>query len=364
MQPWLSSGTTAPKLSHTATRKPLWTPPRDSTLRCAPQSPGDSPGTRCRRRVHLSVFQICQRALPAGSASSDTWPSLLPPGGTQLSAARQDRRRQTVSPASPGAGRSRVTTTQWSCTLASASTSTAPPRSCRSLENFAPGQLHSTPLGRGPGRGGDPYYLPQPARTGRGPAPADSGESSRITASRVAREAAESGDHEVRPWVGWGLESPVLGGREGWGSPLSPPRGRSRGPSLRYLRLGETGVGLPARLPPSTARPRTVEDPTPLPVSTTGQTQPPGSPAWPTGPGAGASAAPASFSHPGSSCRAAMARGDAPRDRQVGDHVGCGVLGSCGRGQRRAAPLGLSKAQRPVGTTIPVSPPPPVPEPG
>ena len=73
----LSSGTTAPKLSHTATSKPLWTPPRDSTLRCAPQSPGDSPGTRCRRRVHLSVFQICQRALPAPTPG----PPLCLPGG-------------------------------------------------------------------------------------------------------------------------------------------------------------------------------------------------------------------------------------------------------------------------------------------
>lgn len=166
------------------------------------------------------MFQICPRALPAPTPG----PPLCLPGGTQLSAARQDSRRQTVSPASPGAGRARVTT-QWSCTLASASTATAPPPSCRSLENFAPGQLHSTRLGRGPGRGGHPYYLPPPARTGPGPAPADSRESSRITASREARGAVESGDQEVRPRVGWSLESLVLGGREGWGSPLSPPRG-------------------------------------------------------------------------------------------------------------------------------------------
>ena len=73
----LSSGTTAPKLSHTATRKPLWTPSLDSTLRCAPQTPGDSPGTRWRRRVHLFVFQICSRALPAPTSG----PPLCLPGG-------------------------------------------------------------------------------------------------------------------------------------------------------------------------------------------------------------------------------------------------------------------------------------------
>ena len=139
--------------------------------------------------------------------------------------------------------------------------------------------------------------------------------------------------------MGWSLEPLLLGGREGWGSPLPPPRGRSRGPSLRYLRPGETGVELSAQLPPSTARPRTAEDPTRLPVSTTGQTRPPGPPARLPGPGAGAGAAPASFSHSGSPRRAAMARGDAPRDRQVGDQVGCGMWGSAAVGSAEPLPL-------------------------
>ena len=91
--------------------------------------------------------------------------------GTHLGAARQDRWRQTVSPASPGTGRSRVTPSagalrargdpapRRSPKLAGASSATAPPPTCRSRENPSPGQLHSTPLGRG---GHLPHYLPPP----------------------------------------------------------------------------------------------------------------------------------------------------------------------------------------------------------
>lgn len=159
------------------------------------------------------MFQICPRALPA--------PTPGPPlcsGGASLCPAGRTR-RQTVS-ASPRAGRAQVTT-QWSCTLASASTATAPPPSCRSLENFAPGQLHSTRLGRGPGRGG---LLLCPARTGPGPAPAEFEESADPDSL-----SGRHGEQWVRDREGsgrGGLESGVPGprGRRSQGSPLSPPR--------------------------------------------------------------------------------------------------------------------------------------------
>lgn len=74
----------------------------------------------------------------------------------------------------------------------------------------------------------------------------------RSGAGRVAALGGDPGHH-----IG------VRGRAGGEGRPLSPPRGRSRGPSLRSLRPAETRPGRASRPPPTPFR----GDPTPTPPS-------------------------------------------------------------------------------------------------
>lgn len=145
--------------------------------------------------------------------------------------------------------------------------------------------------------------------------------------------------------------------------PSVPAPEAERGPSPRSLTPLEIGPGLPPLLPPL-PRPRPFRgDPTPS------FCPPPTRPSIPDPPAlrprrlCRCSAPPPS--HPGASLWAAMARGDAPQDRRVGDPVGCGRGYPGGRGQRRPAAFGRSEAQsRRDGTTIPISLLPQLPEPG
>lgn len=240
------------------------------------------------------------------SASTASWPSLLPPGGprsVQPAKIAGDRRslwlplalaRLGLHPR-PGLQRRAASgerVPRWSPTLGGASTASASPRSWRSRESTAPGPLHSTPRGRGP-----PLPLPPSAPPAVVPARRQrkreaAGEPSRLSASGTSRWAVGSGDLEVEQGSDAGIWSPRPGGREGRWDPLSPPWGRGRDPSLRSVRPAEIRRGLPTGLLPSPTRPRSGETrPPPLPLTIAGETQPPGFPARPTGPSAGAGAA-------------------------------------------------------------------------